>query len=155
MDRGARWATVQSQTQPTLSLSLWGQAPVGTRIPSKPQVPSLPSLLCFISWLAGAVFSRRGCGWYDSRALTYLRIALYCSHTQNTTWLFSSPPCSMQDLSSPTRDQTHAPCNGSTESQSLDHQGSPQHGLFQILGSQPFLPPNSTDTVFLKPCRLQ
>ena len=31
----------------------------------------------------------------------------------------------MQDLSSPTRDQTHAPCIGSTESQPLDHQGSP------------------------------
>ena len=31
----------------------------------------------------------------------------------------------MWDLSSLTRDQTHAPCSGSTESKQLDHQGSP------------------------------
>ena len=31
----------------------------------------------------------------------------------------------MQDLSSPTRDRTHAPCIGITESHPLDHQGSP------------------------------
>ena len=31
----------------------------------------------------------------------------------------------MQDLSFPTRDQTNGPCNGSTESQALDHKGSP------------------------------
>ena len=31
----------------------------------------------------------------------------------------------MRDLSSLTRDQTHAPCVGSTESQPLDRQGSP------------------------------
>ena len=30
----------------------------------------------------------------------------------------------MWDLSSPTRDQTYAPCSGSTESQPLDLQGS-------------------------------
>ena len=33
--------------------------------------------------------------------------------------------CGLQDLSSPTRDRTHAPCSGSTESYPLDHQGSP------------------------------
>ena len=32
----------------------------------------------------------------------------------------------MQDLSSPTRDQTHTACSGSTESQPLDHQENPQ-----------------------------
>ena len=32
--------------------------------------------------------------------------------------------CAMWDLSSPTRDQTYAPCSGSTESQPLDLQGS-------------------------------
>ena len=29
---------------------------------------------------------------------------------------FGVTPCSMQDLSSTTRDRTHAPCSGSTES---------------------------------------
>ena len=33
--------------------------------------------------------------------------------------------CSMQDLSSLTRNQTHFPCSGSMESELLDHQGSP------------------------------
>ena len=33
--------------------------------------------------------------------------------------------CSMQDLSSLTRDQTHVPCSGSIESELPDHQGSP------------------------------
>ena len=38
---------------------------------------------------------------------------------------FSAPlPPSMQDLSSLTRDQTHAPCSGSAKSSPLDHQGS-------------------------------
>ena len=36
-------------------------------------------------------------------------------------------PCSVWDLSSPTRNQTHAPCIGSTESSPLDFQGSPYH----------------------------
>ena len=31
----------------------------------------------------------------------------------------------MQDLSSPTRDGTHAPCSGSVESYLLDHKGAP------------------------------
>ena len=31
----------------------------------------------------------------------------------------------MWDLSSPTRDQTHAPCSGTMESKPLDSQGSP------------------------------
>ena len=34
-------------------------------------------------------------------------------------------PCSMCDLSSLTKDWTHAPCIGSEEFQQLDHQGSP------------------------------
>ena len=33
--------------------------------------------------------------------------------------------CGLQDLNSLTRDQTHAPCGGSTESYPLDHRGSP------------------------------
>ena len=33
----------------------------------------------------------------------------------------------MWDLSSPTRDQTPAPCSGKVESYPLDHQGSPKH----------------------------
>ena len=33
--------------------------------------------------------------------------------------------CVLQDLSSPARDRTHAPCLGSVESQPLDHQGGP------------------------------
>ena len=38
---------------------------------------------------------------------------------------FLALPCGMQDLSSPTRDQTYAPCSGSTEFYPLDCQGSP------------------------------
>ena len=42
-----------------------------------------------------------------------------------TIWgFFGYTVCGMQDLSSPTRDQTHAPCSGSAESQVLDHQKS-------------------------------
>ena len=37
----------------------------------------------------------------------------------------------MQDLSSLTRDQTHAPCSGSVESQPLDHQGNPKASVWQ------------------------
>ena len=39
------------------------------------------------------------------------------------TYLFNFWLSSMQDLSSLTRDQTHAPCNGSKQSQSLGYQG--------------------------------
>ena len=35
-------------------------------------------------------------------------------------------PCSMWDLSSPTRDWTPGPCNGSTKYQPLEHRGSPR-----------------------------
>ena len=38
---------------------------------------------------------------------------------------FLAAPHSMQDLSSPTKDQTSTPCSGSAESQPLDQQGSP------------------------------
>ena len=41
---------------------------------------------------------------------------------------FLAALCGMWDPSSLTRDQTLAPCIGSTESQSLDRQGSPQNG---------------------------
>ena len=41
--------------------------------------------------------------------------------------LFLATWCGMQDLSSLTRDRTHAPCNGSMESRLWDCQGSPQH----------------------------
>ena len=40
---------------------------------------------------------------------------------------FLAAPCSVWDLSSPTRNQTQAPCTGSTESSPLDHQGSLYH----------------------------
>jgi len=40
----------------------------------------------------------------------------------------------MWDLNSPTREQTHVPCIGSTESLSLDHQGSPSVFLFLSVG---------------------
>ena len=39
---------------------------------------------------------------------------------------FFSSVCGLQDLSSPTRDQTSALCTGSTESQPLDPQESPK-----------------------------
>ena len=41
-------------------------------------------------------------------------------------FFFLAVPCGLQDLSSPIRDRTCVPCIGSTESYSLDHQGSPQ-----------------------------
>ena len=40
-------------------------------------------------------------------------------------FFFLAAPHSMQDLSSPTKDQTSTPCSGSAESQPLDQQGSP------------------------------
>ena len=40
-------------------------------------------------------------------------------------FFFFAAVCSMRDLSSLTRDRTHAPCTGSTESQPQAHQGSP------------------------------
>ena len=42
-------------------------------------------------------------------------------------------PYSMENLSSLTRDQTHAPCIGSGESELLDHQGSPRSRAFNLL----------------------
>ena len=46
----------------------------------------------------------------------------------------------MWDLSALTRDRTHAPCSGSTESQLLDHQGSPGMKTFRTysLGMKTF-----------------
>ena len=41
-------------------------------------------------------------------------------------------PCSMQDLSSPTRDRTWASCGGSVESSPLDHQGSPWNTVLTV-----------------------
>ena len=46
---------------------------------------------------------------------------------------FSATSCGMWDLSSPIMDQTHAPCNESAESESLDHQGSPRSEFEMIL----------------------
>ena len=44
--------------------------------------------------------------------------------------LFLSVPCSMRDLTSPTRDRTSGPCSGSAASQPLDRQGSPNSKVF-------------------------
>ena len=49
------------------------------------------------------------------------------------TWFFFLFFGYFQDLSSQTRDRTHAPCTGSSESQSLDHQGSPTTWFFFFL----------------------
>ena len=46
---------------------------------------------------------------------------------------FSPLSQGMQDLSSTTRDGTHAPCSGNTESQPLDQQGHPSHWLLNEL----------------------
>ena len=46
---------------------------------------------------------------------------------------FLAPPCGMQGLSSPTRDQTRAHCSGSSESSPLDCQGSSYKGGLLIL----------------------
>ena len=45
----------------------------------------------------------------------------------------------MQDLT-PNRDQTCAPCSGSTESYPLDHQGRPTRGLFSGNSGRPIIP---------------
>ena len=45
---------------------------------------------------------------------------------------FLAPLSSMQDLSFLNRDQTQAPCNGSTESQPLNHKGSPFRFQFKF-----------------------
>ena len=44
--------------------------------------------------------------------------------------------CSVQDLSSPIRDQTHSLCIGSTESYPLDHQGTSSGVTFVTTGNQ-------------------
>ena len=44
---------------------------------------------------------------------------------------FFAMPLSMQDPSSPTRDQTHAPCFGCSKSQPLDHQGGSQRHILK------------------------
>ena len=46
--------------------------------------------------------------------------------------VFLAVPCSMHDLSSPTRDRTRAPCGGSMESSPLDHQGSPWNTVLTV-----------------------
>ena len=57
-------------------------------------------------------------------------------------------PCGIQDLSSPTRDRTRAPCGGSVQSWPLDRQGISRG---QNLNSIPHLLPNSPclNTYFL------
>ena len=54
-----------------------------------------------------------------------LKIYLYCFFGKLFCFYFLAAPCSIWDLSSPTRDRTLTPCTGSAESQPLDHQGSP------------------------------
>ena len=46
-------------------------------------------------------------------------------------FFFLAIPCSMQDLSSLTRNWTHAPCSGSTEFQPLDLQESPSERFLE------------------------
>ena len=46
-------------------------------------------------------------------------------------FFFFAMPLSMQDPSSPTRDQTHAPCIGCSKSQPLAHQGSSQRDILK------------------------
>ena len=48
-------------------------------------------------------------------------------------------PCSMWDLSSPTRDLTHTPSSGSMESQPLDCQLSPYAIHFQVRGFDTYM----------------
>ena len=48
-----------------------------------------------------------------------------CVYIYVTKFFFLASLHSMRNLSSPTRDWTHAPCIGSPESQPLDHQGIP------------------------------
>ena len=47
------------------------------------------------------------------------------------SWVFLATPRGMRDLSFSTKDQTRAPCIGSVESESLDHQGSPTLNFFK------------------------
>ena len=51
-------------------------------------------------------------------------------------FFFSPTPCGMQDLNSPTRDQTRAPCIGNVESQPLDCQGSPSISVLDIISNK-------------------
>ena len=46
------------------------------------------------------------------------------THIHSLDFFFKVVPQSMQNFSSPTRDRTCAPCLGTLESQSLEHQGS-------------------------------
>ena len=62
--------------------------------------------------------------------LRELQVCFFNGLTDFTFWegyffTFLAVPRSMWDFSSPRRDQTCAPCIGSTESKPLDHQGSP------------------------------
>ena len=60
----------------------------------------------------------------------YIRASNQTLNKESSTFfffflIFLATPGGMRDLSSLTRDGTHAPCSGSVESQPLDSQGSP------------------------------
>ena len=52
---------------------------------------------------------------YFQEAVSLL-LSFIVTSTTNVIFFFLAAPCSMQDLSSPTRAGTHAPYSGSTES---------------------------------------
>ena len=49
-----------------------------------------------------------------------------------TTIIILATPHSMRDINSPTWIRTHTPCNGPSESQPVDHQGSPLNLLQKL-----------------------
>ena len=60
-----------------------------------------------------------------TRRATIPDLPCYVSSSHWGAIFILAVPCSMRDLSSPTRDRTRAPSNGSAESSPLDRQGSP------------------------------
>lgn len=57
--------------------------------------------------------------------LLFIQSSHFLVHMAQNFFFFFSLLCSMQDLSYPTKEQTHIPFSGSAESQPLDHQGIP------------------------------
>lgn len=59
-------------------------------------------------------------------------ITLLNSFFKNNFYCFLAVMCSIQDLHSPVRNLSQAPCHGSAESQPLDCQGSPSSHLYTM-----------------------
>ena len=114
---------------PQLSHSMWdlprpGMQPVSSALQDRfltTEPSGKPSLFFFLIFI-----------WLYRSQLQHVESSV-AAHIFSNCVTWAQMLCGMQNPSSPTRNQTRAPCIGNMESQPLDHQGSLYHFCYIVL----------------------